>query len=165
MVSGSSSWRKHFLHCLLLYFNFVKTFENTDPSNKHFFWKAICLCHKRLLLCSGWQSGRSCKYWCHQVLGCASGFLCGFGASGSGFIFGFIWTLADANLPDVSALRSRMQALMDIELEVFLFFSSKMSLDRRVSRLASQINVFRLIHWYIVSSLARLLVKVIWLWF
>ena len=33
--------------------------------------------------------------------------------------------LADANLPDVSALRSSMQALMDIELEVFLFFLAR----------------------------------------
>ena len=33
--------------------------------------------------------------------------------------------LADANLPDVSGLRSSMQALMDIELEVFLFFLAR----------------------------------------
>ena len=33
--------------------------------------------------------------------------------------------LADANLPDVSVLRSSMQALMDIELEVFLFFLAR----------------------------------------
>ena len=34
-------------------------------------------------------------------------------------------SLADAYMPDVSGLRSSMQALMDIELEVFLFFLAR----------------------------------------
>ena len=39
-------------------------------------------------------------------------------------------SLADAYMPDVSGLRSHIAAFMDIQLEVFLFFSSKTSLDR-----------------------------------
>ena len=34
-------------------------------------------------------------------------------------------SLADAYMPDVSGLRSSIQALMDIELEVFLFFLAR----------------------------------------
>ena len=167
MVSGSSSWRKYFLHCLLLYFNFVKTFENTDPSNKHFFERPyVCVTKGFSSAVDGNQEGLA-SIGAIKMLGYASGrvYAFGFGASGSGFIFGFIWTPCRCKPPRCICVALQHASSHGYWIGGVLIFSSKMSLDRRVSRLASQINVFRLIHWYIVSSLARLLVKVIWLWF
>ena len=164
MVSGSSSWRKHFLHCLLLYLNFVKTFENADPSNKHFERPYVCVTKGFSSAVVGNQEGPA-SIGARQNLGCAPGFLSGFGASVSGFIFGFIWTPCRCIHPRCIWVALQHASSHGYWVGGVLIFSSKMSLDRCVSRLASQINVFRLIHWYIVSSLARLLVKVIWLWF
>ena len=151
MVSGSSSWKNHLLHCLLACVDFVKTFENADPSNKHFERPYVCVTKGFSSAVVGNQEGPA-SIGARQNLWCAPGFLSGFGASASGFICGFILHASIWWIP-CRCIHARCiwVALLHTSSHGYWvggvsIFSSKMSLDRCVSRLASQINVFRLIH-------------------
>ena len=165
MVSGSSSRRNIFCTVYFCIWIMSRHFKMQIPAISIFFeMPYVCVTKGFSSAVDGNQEGLA-SIGAIKMLGYASGFLCGFGASGSGFIFGFIWTPCRCKPPRCICVALQHASSHGYWIGGVLIFSSKMSLDRCVSRLASQINVFRLIHWYIVSSLARLLVKVIWLWF
>ena len=163
MVSGSSNWKHIFCTVYFCIWILSRHLRMQIPAI-NILKGHMSVSQKASPLQCGNQEGPA-SIGARQNLWCAPGFYSGFGASASGFIFGFIWIPCRCIHARCIWVALQHTSSHGYWVGGVPIFSSKMSLDRCVSRLASQINVFRLIHWYIVSSLARLLVKVIWLWF